>query len=255
MKYFISILLLCGLAFSQMLVVDSVLDPGAWVNPESLLTSDNMFGSSGANNDQVLLQLEDPTDTSNAIDSVIVFLEQYVSDETSSAWYIRPHFLGVPGTSTPNQMGTETESVLMFNITTDISGWTDIFDLEIGVRNMKVGGGPNPDWYADYVYVGIFPGMGVEEYRGNDRTLELMMHTIVRSKLCFNVTQVTSTDLNAEIYDIAGKRMYSTILEGQSGTVTYTINGLDFLARGVYYLVVHDFHKVTMRTGKFIIME
>jgi len=255
MKYIIIGAIMCGLAFGQMLIVESVLDPGTWVNPESLLTSDDMYGTPGANNDQAIFQVADPTDTSNVIDSVIVFLEQYVSDAIRGAWYIRPHFLGVPGTSTPEQMGTETESVLMFNITADITGWADIYDLEIGVRNMKVRGGQNPEWYADYVYVGVYPGMGINEYGTDDRMLELMMPTIVRSTLCFNVTQITSTDLDAVIYDVTGKSVYSETLEGHAGTMTYRINGLERLAGGVYYLVVQDFHNSLFKTGKFIVMD
>jgi hypothetical protein len=246
---------LCGFAFGQVLMVDSILDPGTWVDPENVFSSDDAYGSPGGNNDELYLQVADPTDTSYTIDSVIVFVEQYVSDETKAAWYIRPYFLGVPGTTTPDVMGTETESVITFNITADITGWADIYDLEIGVRNAKVGGGANPEWYCDYVYIGVWPGMGIEEYGGNDRSLEMLMPTIVRSKLCFTVSQLTSTDLSTDIYDVSGKKVYSDILDGQAGTYTYSINDLDFLARGVYYLVVQDLQDNHVRTGKFIVME
>jgi hypothetical protein len=160
MKPVVVLTMLCALAFGQILEVDSIIDPGAWVDPDNIFTSDDIYGTTGTNNAELLLMMEDPTDTSSTIDSVIVFLEQYVSDETRAAWYIRPYFLGVPGTTTPDQMGTEVESFITFNITTDITGWSDIFDLEIGLRNIKVGGGANPDWFADYLYVGIFSVCG-----------------------------------------------------------------------------------------------
>jgi hypothetical protein len=255
MKIVTVMMTLCTIGFGQILDVDSILSSGTWSNSDSVLASDDMYGTTGTNNDELILEIADPVDTNGTIDSVIVCLEQYVSDESRAAWYIRPYFLGSPGTVTPDIMGTEIESTIMFNISTDISGWSDIFDLEIGLRNIKIGGGQNPDWFADYIYVQVFSDVGIHENESEAKIVEIVTPTIIHSYIRFTLTLTASTGIIADIYDIAGEKQYSTTVTGKAGTCTYSINTHACLTRGVYYLVIRDAQNRRISSGKFVVIN
>lgn len=254
-KSIIIVTVLVTAAFSQILEPDSILDPAAWVNPESIFVSDNQFAMSSTHNDVLILGIEDPIDTTGTIDSVLVFLEQYVSDTARASWTIRPYIGGAGGTLTTPQFGTANESVLAFNISVDITGWADVIDLSIGVRPARVGGGAAPDWYADYVYVAIYPGMGVYELGPKNIGRSLFVPTIARSSLIFTYNQFASVDIKVHIYNAMGQRVHSLILDGQAGTATYTVNGLNNLATGVYYLAIQDVDGCNYDYGKFVIVK
>lgn len=255
MKKLLMWCILCGLGFSQVLQVDSIIEPNNWTNPESVFVSDNHFATTVTHMDRLMLRVADPTDTSGAIDSVMVFLEQYVSDETRARWLIAPSFNGVPGTATAPQFGTETESVLAFDISVDITGWSDILDLELGLTASRQGGGAAPDWYADYIYVAIYPGAGISEGGQKAYAMRMIMPTVVRSDISFTYTQLTSTDLCVDVYNVIGEKVYARVMNGVPGTMTYTLSGLQSLATGVYYLIVRDAYNRDVSTGKFLIIH
>jgi hypothetical protein len=78
---------------------------------------------------------------------------------------------------------------------------------------------------------------------------------VERIRIGLLIISMLVSSLCVDIYDVTGKKVHSTTLRGKSGSCTYSINGLDFLSQGVYYLTVNDFHKSSICTGKFIVMD
>lgn len=253
MKNFLLVITVFSLSFSQVLEIDSIIDPGTWINPESVLVSDDLYGVPGGNNDHIIFGIADPGDTSAALDSVKVFLEQYVSDSTRAFWYVTPIINGNPSTSTPQQAGTETESVLSFDISADFTGWADVFALEIQLTPIKGAGAP-PDWYADYLYVQAYSagGIGEEQYGGiND--FKLSMPTITRKVLTFAYNLNTASNVVIEIYNIAGEKVLAKEIPGIAGSNNITLNEIGMFSKGVYYLKIKSNDSIA--SGKFIVLD
>ena len=252
------ILIVClyvGFGFSQILQVDSIIDPGTWTNPDNIFTSDDLYAEPGGNNDVLDLQIIAPIDTSAALDSVKVFLEQYVSDTTRAAWRFRPVINGNPGTISGEILGTATDEYIMFDISPDITGWADLFDLAVQLRNTKVGGGPGPEWYADYLYVHVYTDAGVfESEYGKTHDSRLIVPSIVTGALTFTYYLDTPSLIAVEVYNSIGERILSRSVNGNAGENKITLGKVNELSAGTYYIRVKSAdHNV--ESVKFIITE
>lgn len=240
--------------FGQVLQVDSIIDPGTWTNPESIFVSDDLYGVPGGNNDNLVLGIADPSDTSATIDSVMVLLEQYVSDSTKAFWFVTPIINGNPGTSTPQQAGSEQESVLGFDISADITSWADIIALDIELTPTKGPGAP-PEWYADYLYVYVYTDAGVFEGEyGKTNDSRLIVPSIVTGALAFTYYLDTPSLIAVEVYNSIGERILSRSVNGNAGENKITLGKVNELSAGTYYIRVKSAdHNV--ESGKFIIPE
>lgn len=241
--------------FGQVLQIDSIIDPGTWTNPDNILTSDDLYAEPDGNNDALQLQIVVPTDTSATLDSVKVFLEQYVSDTTKGAWRVRPIVNGNPGALSGEILGTATDEYIMFDISADITGWVDLFDLAIELRNTKVGGGPDPEWYADYLYVYVYTDAGV--FEGEHEKVSdsrLIVPSIVTGVLAFTYYLDTPSLIAVVVYNSIGERILSRSVSGNAGENKITLGKVNELSAGTYYIRVKSAdHNV--ESGKFIIPE
>ncbi len=243
-----------GFGFSQVLQVDSIIDPGTWTNPESIFVSDDLYGVPGGNNDNLVLGIADPSDTSATIDSVMVLLEQYVSDSTKAFWFVTPIINGNPGTSTPQQAGSEQESVLGFDISADITSWADIIALDIELTPIKGVGAP-PEWYADYLYVYVYTDAGILEGEyGKANDSRLTIPYIISGALTFTYYLDTPSFITVEVYNSIGEGVLGKNVSGNIGKNRITLGGASELSTGVYYLQVKSVDS-SIESGKFIILE
>jgi hypothetical protein len=251
-------LILSILLIGQVLPADSILDPGNFTNPDSIFVSDDFYASTSTNNDHLTLRIADPVDTTGTLDSVYVYLEQYVS-ASNGMWYILPMFNGMPGTATPSQNGTLSDSLLGFNVTTDISGWSDLYDLEIDL-NVEKGGGATPDYFADYLYVYVFAnGLGIEE--GNQerkRGLNLSVPTLTQGQIEISYTLHAPASVNITVFNISGRRILERNTRGISGTNLVILDDVGDLNTGIYYIctkAIGTDGEVLTETAKFIKLD
>lgn len=253
--YRLIIVLLCiGFCFSQVLEIDSIFDPGLWIDPDNIISSDDQYGQPPGNNDPVVLQIEAPTDTTGTIDSIKVFLEQYVSDTSRAAWRVRPIMGGTPGNNSTDVMGTMSDQLISFDISAEITGWQDLFDLTVDLRGIKVGGGQNPDWYADYLYVFVYSDVGIFETRASIGDSKLNIPRIVTGALSFSYYLEMPSKILISVYNSIGQRVLTEKILGVSGRNHINIGKMKELSRGVYYI-----HVVTVNNrvekGKFILIQ
>lgn len=256
MKSIIIMGIVVSLGFSEVLEIDSITDPGNWSEPENILISNDLYGSPSGNQDVLTLSFADPVDTADrSLDSVKVYLEQYVSDTARARWYLRPVINGTPRTATPQQAGTLTDSVLCFNISSDITGWADLYDFEIDIHP-KVGTGQQPEWYADHCYVSAYNHTitSIDEYVIQSRGSVLLMPTIVCGALILRYTVNTSSIISLEVYNALGTTVFSKEIHGTTGVNTITLNEIGQLSSGIYYLLIKtDTERVQPK--KFIVVN
>lgn len=255
MRRLLLVCLCVGFGFSQVLQIDSIIDPGTWTDPDNIFTSDDSYAEPGVNNDPFVLQILAPTDTSATLDSVKVFLEQHVSDTTKGFWRVRPIVNGNPGTMSGEVMGTANDELIMFDISAGITGWADLFDLAIDLRNTKVGGGQNPDWFADYLYVHMYTDAGIfeSEYKtANDP--RLCVPSIVVGSLTFTYYLNEPSLIITEIYNITGEKILRKSVNGNIGKNNITLGKVNELPTGIYYVLVESADN-SIEAGKFIVLE
>jgi len=242
-------ILLLAMAISfgsgQVLEIDSIVHPGNWAYPQNIFLSDDLYGLPEGNQDNIILSVADPVDTMNStLDSVKVYLEQYVSDTTKGFWYVVPIVNDIPGTATPLQAGSLIDSLLCFDISTDVVTWTDLAGLMIDLHPRKSTGAP-PDWFADYLYVlayttttGILE-QGNSPIRGD---LGLSVPTIVHQQATFTFGLTGSTNILVDIYNAAGRlvRQFSPEQSMQKYKITWRgdDNSGNVLPSGVYFLII-----------------
>lgn len=241
--------------FGQVLQIDSIIDPGNWTDPDNIFTSDDLYAEPSVNNDPLILQIVVPADTSAVLDSIKVNLEQYVSDTTRAAWRVRPHINGAPGTMSGAILGSATDETLVFDISADITGWADMFDLAIELRNTRIGGGQLPEWYADYLYVYVYTDAGVfESEYGKTDDSRLIVPSIITGALAFTYYLDTPSFIAVEVYNSIGERILSRSINGNAGENKITFGKVNELSAGTYYIRVKSAdHNV--ESGKFIILE
>jgi hypothetical protein len=236
----------------QVLPVDSIVDGGGWMDPGNIMASDDLYATTGAQNDNLILRIANPADTTGTLDSVYVYLEQYVS-AANGFWNVTPVINGVPGTQTADVAGTLADSTLGFNITADITGWADLFDFQIDLSNAK-GGGATPDWFADHLYAYVFVGgADVGEETGQPiTTFTLSAPSLSRSTLRFAYSLDADAPVTVEIFNVSGARVLQTQLAGKTGSNRAVLN-IGNYGHGVYFL------KATApsgtRTAKFMVLN
>lgn len=241
--------------FGQVLQIDSIIDPGAWTDPDNIFTSDDLYAEPSVNNDPLILQIVVPTDTSAVLDSIKVNLEQHVSDTTRAAWRVRPHINGAPGTLSGTILGSATDETLVFDISADITGWADMFDLAIELRNTRIGGGQLPEWFADYLYVYVYTDAGILEGEyGKANDSRLTIPYIVSGALTFTYYLDTPSIITVEVYNSIGERILSRSVNGNAGENKITLGKVNELSAGTYYLQVKSVES-NIESGKFIILE
>jgi len=256
MKSIILMVVVLGLGFSEVLEIDSITDPGSWTNPDSILVSDDLYGSPQGNQDVLTLSFVDPADTvDRSLDSVKVYLEQHVSDTLRAFWFVRPIINGVPRTSTPQQAGTLTDSVLCFDISGDITGWADLYDFLIDLHP-KVGTGQQPEWYADYLYVSTYDHsvVSIDEHFNRSYNPVLVMPTIVHNELIFTYNLNTSNSISIDIYNMAGAKVLSKEIHGATDINTITLQEVNQFATGIYYLCIKTGTE-HVKLRKFIVLD
>lgn len=249
------VLLCMGFGFSQVLEIESIIDPGNWTDPDNIFTSDDLYAEPVDNNDLLILQIFVPADTSAVLDSIKVNLEQYVSDTTRAAWRVRPIINGVPGTLSGTILGSATDETLVFDISADITGWADMFDLAIELRNTRIGGGQLPEWYADYLYVYVYTDAGVfESEYGKVNDSRLTIPSIISGSLTFTYYLDIPSLIAVGVYNSIGERILSRSVNGNAGENKITFGKVNELSAGTYYIRVKSAdHNV--ESGKFIILE
>jgi hypothetical protein len=206
MKIIVLLVTVLSLGFGQILEIDSIVHPGNWTNPENIFVSDNLYGYPEGNQDNLILNIADPVDTLNAfLDSVKVYLEQYVSDTTKGFWYVIPIINGTPGTATLQQAGSLIDSLLCFDISTDIITWADLIGLSIDLHPKKGTGAP-PEWFADYLYVFAYTTTGISEEKNNiiRKGTNVFVPTIVHHQMTFTWDQNDHANIVITIYNTAG---------------------------------------------------
>lgn len=253
-------LILSIMVFCQVLEIDSIIDPGTWTNPDSIFVSDDLYALPKVNEDILILGISDPLDTLACLDSVKVYLEQYVSDPTKGFWYVVPIINGNPGAATPNQAGTLTDSLICFDISADITCWQELIGLDIELHPKKGTGAP-PDWYADYLYVYMYItpiGVFDEGSDAESRDSELFVPTFALGEINFTYILNTSADISIEIYNIAGVRVFNKELNGRAGTNHITLKEIHHFSSGVYYLRTNTINQKGIqetKTAKFIVLS
>ncbi|MCK4251230.1 T9SS type A sorting domain-containing protein [candidate division WOR-3 bacterium] len=260
MKNLMLVVIFISLSFSQVLEIDSIVDPGQWTDPESIFVSDDLYGVPNGNQDILILSIADPIDTVDVtLDSVKVYLEQHVSDTTKGFWYVVSITNGIPGTATPQQAGTFIDSFLCFDISVDITGWIDLIGLHIELHPKKGTAAP-PQWYADYLYVYTYTTTGIfeKEYKVKKDNLKLLMPTIAHNEITFICNLNVPANITIEIYNTTGKKELGKEINGTAGTNTITLKEIRTFAAGVYYLRVKSINqkgvqKVT--SGKFVVLD
>lgn len=250
------VFVLCvGYCFGQVLQIDSIIDPGTWTDPDNIFTSDDLYAEPVENNDPLILQIIVPADTSAVLDSVKVNVEQYVSDTISAAWRVRPIISGAPGTMSGAILGSATDETLVFDISADITGWADMFDLAIELRNTRIGGGQLPEWFADYLYVYVYTDAGVfegEHEKVNDS--RLIVPSIITGALAFTYYLDTPSFITVDVYNSIGERILSRSVNGNAGENKITLGKVNELSAGTYYLQVKSVDS-SIESGKFIVLE
>lgn len=260
MKKLMLVVMFVNLGFGQVLEIDSIINPGNWINPESIFVSDDLYGVPEGNQDVLILSIADPIDTVNVtLDSVKVYLEQHVSDTTKGFWYVVPITNGIPGTATPQLAGSLIDSFLCFDISVDITGWIDLIGLHIELHPKKGTGAP-PQWYADYLYVYTYTTTGIfeEGYKVNRDNLELLMPTIVHNEITFICNLNVPANITIEIYNTTGKKELGKEINGTAGTNTITLKEIRSFAAGVYYLRIKSINQKGVQkviSDKFVVLD
>ena len=254
-------LILAAMLFCQVLEVDSIIGPGTWTNPDSIFVSDDLYAYPAGNQDIMILSIADPVDTTNAaLDSVRVYLEQYVTDTTKGFWYVVPIINGTPGTATPQQEGSLTDSILCFDISADITCWQELIGLDIELHPKKGTGAP-PDWYADYLYVYVYStstGIFDEESDVERKDSKLFVPTFACNELHFTYNLNTSSNISIEIYNIAGVKVLKKEVNGRAGTNSITLKEIGQFSSGVYYLRTKTINQKGIQetnSCKFIVLD
>jgi hypothetical protein len=236
MKNLLLLTIAICLGMAEMLDIDSITDPGNWLNPENILVSSDLYSQPSGNQDVLELSFIDPADTADrTLDSVKVYLEQHVSDSQRALWFVRPVINGTRRTATPQQNGSLTDSVLCFDVSSDITGWADLYDFRIELHP-KVGTGQQPEWYADYLYVYAYQHstVGIDGDIAHDRAVILSISTLVRDELHVSYNALIPGDILIEIFNNAGMRVLSKKVQG----TTPTLKEVGQFPTGVYYLSV-----------------
>jgi hypothetical protein len=249
---YMTALILSVMLLGQVLPVDSIMDAGGWTDPVNIFVSDDLYATTGAQNDNMVLRIADPTDTTGMLDSVYVYLEQYVS-ATNGFWSVIPIINGTPGTQTAEVAGTPSDSMLGFNISGDIAGWADLFDFQIDLIVTK-GGGATPDWFADYLHVYLFVGGagtdGQEE--AADSKFTLTVPSFAGNQLNFSYGLTAAGPISIEIYNVSGARVLRKELRGQSGANNAMLD-IGNLGHGMYFIKASA--PSGIETAKFIILN
>ena len=254
-------LILSVMLFCQVLEVDSIIGPGTWTNPDSILVSDDLYASPAGNQDVIILSIDDPADTTNiALDSVRVYLEQYVTDTTKGFWYVVPIINGTPGTAIPQQEGSLTDSILCFDISADITGWADLIGLDIELHPVKGTGAP-PDWYADYLYVYVYStstGIFDEENEIEKRDSKLFVPTFAHNEISLTYDLIVAANISIEIYNIVGAKVLKKNINGRIGANNITLKEIGQFSSGVYYLRTKTINQKGIQetnSCKFIVLD
>lgn len=221
---------------SQILTVDSIIDGGAWVNPESVITSDNLYASAYNNEAILIMDLSNPEDTLGYINSVKVFLEQHVSDPAKANWYVVPIVNGISGASSPRVPGTLNDSVLTFDISNAISTWNDILSLSLELHTRKGTGAP-PEWFADYLYVFVYTTpQGIEESPGNTKK-----HIVFTGgTLVFNLNCEMNKIVSIGLFNKSGVKIMESKQHVNTGINTIELRPPDNLPSDIFFISIAD---------------
>ncbi len=244
-------IVLCIMLVGQVLPVDSIMDPGGWTDPVNIFASDDLYATTGSLNDNMVLGIADPSDTTGTLDSVYVYLEQYVS-AANGQWVVTPIINGTPGTQSANVPGTLADSTLFFNISMDISGWLDLYDFQIDLTTTK-GGGATPDWFADHLYAYLFvSGVGAEEHTVQENGFTVSVPSFGSSTLRLAYMLKSDAPITVEVYDVCGARVLQTQLSGKTGSNSAVLN-MGHTGHGIYFLKATT--PFGTRTAKFVVLN
>lgn len=259
MKSMCFLFLALNLGFSQVLLIDSIINPGRWVNPDSIRVSDDRYGVPSGGNDNIVVAIVNPTDTINyRLDSVKVRLEQHVSDTATAFWYVIPIIWGRPGTATPQQPGSLSDVTLSFNISASVASWYNLVGLDVDLRPVKQGGA-TPSWFADYLYVYAFVTVGILE----DKNLvlhkaKLIIPSIAHNELTFTYHLDEPGKVSIAIYSALGNKVLQERVNSKSGMNTVTLKEVGRFSPGVYFLKLTSTDQSDAqygKTGKFVILH
>jgi len=252
MKYCIVLTCLVSMVFGEILSIDSIIDPRNWLNPESILVSDDFYAQAHQHNDGITVSLSDPTQPVFAIDSVFIFVEQYVTDSTNALWRIVPIIQDSTYPASPLRYGTEYESHLRFNISSVVLSEADLISLQVELVAERIVG-PQPDWFADHLYAEAFyQTTGIQEHADHSH-FDILVPTIIRKELSFICTLREAAPISITIWNSLGEPIGRETVHGTQGQNQIIIDNTGTLANGVYFLQTEVQGRIN--TAKFLFVK
>lgn len=252
MKYSIVLMCLVSMVFGEILSIDSIIDPHNWLNPESILVSDDFYAQAHQHNDAITVSLSDPTQPVFDIDSVFIFVEQYVTDSANALWRIVPIIQDSTYPPSPLQFGTEYESHVRFDISSVVLSEADLISLQVELVAERIVG-PQPDWFADHLYVEAFyQSTGIQEHADHSH-FDILVPTIMQKELSFICTLREAAPISITVWNSLGQPIARDIVHGIEGRNQINMNNMGNLTNGVYFLQTEVQGRIN--TAKFLFVE
>ena len=252
MKYTIVLMCLAIMLFGEILTIDSIVDPHNWLNPGNILVSDDMYAEPHQNNDGINVSFTDPTQPALSIDSVFIFVEQYVSDSTNALWHIVPIIQDSAYPGTPQQYGSEYESLLRFDISSAVLSEADLISLQVELVPRLIVG-PQPDWFVDHLYAEAFyQSVGIQE-NTNHSHFDILVPTIMQQEISFMCTLREAAPISITVWNSVGQPIAHDIAHGVEGRNQINMNNMDNLTNGVYFLQTEV--QGRLNTAKFLFVK
>lgn len=252
MKYSIVLMCLVSMVFGEILSIDSIIDPHNWLNPESILVSDDFYAEAHQHNDAILVSFADPTQPVFDIDSVFIIVEQYVTDSTNALWHIVPIIQDSAYPDTPHRFGTEYESHLRFDISSAVLSEEDLNSLQAELVAQIIVG-PQPDWFADHLYAEAFyQSTGIQENADHSH-FDILVPAIMQNELSFTCTLREAASISITVWNSLGQPIAHETAHGVQGRNQITMNNTGNLANGVYFLQTEV--QGNINTAKFLFVK
>lgn len=251
-KYSIVFICLISMITGEILSIDSIVNPGNWTDPSNILLSDDLYGTAHQHNDEITVSFVDPGQTGVDVDSVFIFVEQYVTDSINGLWRIGTIVHATLLTETPQQNGTEYDSYLRFDISSAVLNLDALISLQVELIPQKIVGS-QPDWFGDHLYAEAFYSPSGIQENAHHSYYDILVPTIMQNDFAFICTLSEPAPITITVWNSLGQPITRETTHGAEGQNQIIMKNTSNLATGVYFL--HTEVHGNINTAKFLFVR